>query len=69
MKTQTIKELVQVIDTKVLRELLSDGCFCEDVLHHRNRSQFVPFLEEDGLIDRREVLQKINSGLRQFHIH
>ena len=67
VQTQTIKELVQIVDTKVLHELFSDSCLCKDVLHHTNSAKFTTFLEENRLINRREVLQDGDSFIGQFH--
>ena len=64
-----IQELVQVINAKVLRKLFRDFCFCENVLHHRNGANGISFLDQDRLIDRGEVLEQVNSFIRQFHNH
>jgi hypothetical protein len=64
-----VQELVQIVDTKILRELLRHICFNQDVLHHGDRTKFLTLLEEDRLVDRREVLQKVDSVFTQFHVH
>ena len=69
METQSVEELVQVIDTEILRELLRHICFNQDVLHHRDRTKFLTLFEEDRLVDRREVLQKVDGVFTQFHVH
>ena len=61
MKRQTVEELVQIIDTEVTRELFRHIGLNQDVLHHRNSSQFGTLFEENRLIDGTEVLEKINS--------
>jgi len=65
--TKTIQELVQVIDTKIFGKLFFYSCLCQDVLHNRNGSKFFTFLEENGLVDGREVLQDVYSFIRKFH--
>jgi hypothetical protein len=67
MKTQTVEELIEIIDPKVLHELFIDGCFSKNVLHHTDGAKFATLFKQDGLIDRREVLQNGDSLVRKFH--
>ena len=67
MKTQTVEELVEIIDPKVLHELFSDSCFSKNILHHTDSAKFATLFEQNRLVDGRKVLQQGNSFIRQFH--
>ena len=67
MQTHTIEELVQIVDTKVLRDIFINRRLCKNVLHHTDGTKRVTLLEQDGLIDGGEVLEESQGLIRKFH--
>ena len=67
MHTQSIQKLVEIINSKIFRELFSHRCFSKNILHQTDSTEFTTFLEENRLVNRREVLQNGDSFIGQFH--
>ena len=66
-QTQAVQELVEVVDGNVTGELLSDGCFHQDVLHNAHRAQLLASTDQDRLVDSTEVLKQCQCIRGEFH--
>ena len=57
MQRQSVQELIEIIDTKILREGFFNTSLRKDIFHHTDSAKRISFLKQNRLIDVGEVLE------------